>query len=140
MSPSYLTVQSGKTYRVIGRPEDKTPEQWPVMGMEGVCQWTSSYDKACLKIAGDEVVMPINCIEEVIESMDDALLITAMLSNPEGTIKLLRGLWRMTKHDSIRNLMERGQLPEYDANKIKTKQDYDKDWDEWRRASCGFAE
>ena len=63
------------------------------------------------------------------DGIEDAILTTIMLDNPEGVLKILRGLWRMTKRPVIRNLMECKELPA-DAEE-KTTDDYEKDWDEW---------
>lgn len=135
MAPSYITIQAGKTYKVIKKPDDKLPEQFSILGMSGECCWTNSIHGACLKISGIETLVPFECIQEVF-TIDDSFLTTAILTNPEGTLRLLRGLWRMTKHSKIRNFMERGNLPAFEERTTsKNREEYDDDWDDYIRSS-----
>jgi hypothetical protein len=85
-----------------------------------------------LNINGKTVIVPFDCIEEAqLTGIEDALLITAMLQNPRGALKILKGLWRLTKETSIRNLMECGELPvETLPASGKTKEDFAKQWEE----------
>ena len=136
MSPAanlYYTVKLGKSYRITKQPNPK-PEGFPPTGAVGTCKWTSSHDGACLQIANVDFLIPLSCIEECVSVVEDDKLITMMVDNPKATLKLLKGLWRMTKQKSIRDLMERGQLPsdsvEISGDRVKTASEYNKDWDE----------
>jgi hypothetical protein len=132
MLPPYLTTKLGQQYRVIAMPIKKPGDDFPAIGLYGVCKWTSSKSGACLNINGKTVIVPFDCIEEAqLTGIEDALLITAMLQNPRGALKILKGLWRLTKETSIRNLMECGELPvETLPASGKTKEDFAKQWEE----------
>jgi hypothetical protein len=135
MFPAYINIQAGKTYKVVKKPEDKLPEEFSILGMSGECLWTNSIQGACLKIAGIDTLVPFDCVEEV-RAIDDSFLITAMLADPDGTLKLLRGLWRMTKNPTIRNFMERGNLPEFEGRiEPKSRAEFDNDWDDYARSA-----
>ena len=134
MAPKYLTTKLGQDYRIIAMPATRD-RNFPAIGLYGVCRWTSSKNGACLLINGKEIVIPFDCIEEAhLRNIDDALLITAMIDNPKAVLKLLKGLWRMTKERSIRDLMECGQFPPEKKTTLeesgKTSQDYDRQWEE----------
>lgn len=131
---SYYKIKIGKIYQVTAEPKPK-PSRFPEVGSTGICKWVSSQDGACIHINGENYLLPFNCIEERTGNVEDAYLITLMVDNPKATLKLLRGLWRMTKHETVRNLMERGELPiekngNTDSTKVKSSGDYDKQWEE----------
>jgi len=134
MAPWYLTTKIGQDYRVIAMPI-KPCDNYPAIGLYGVCKWTSSKNGACLEIDGKQDVIPFDCIEEAhLRNIEDALLITAMIDNPKSVLKLLKGLWRMTKEKSIRDLMERGELPTDPSEPFpsngKTSKDFARQWEE----------
>ena len=150
MAPKYITTKLGHEYRIIAMPSvrDRT---FPAIGLYGICEWTSAKNGACLEIDGKSQIIPFDCIEEMtLPGIEDAILITAMLQNPKGTLKILRGLWRMTKDRGIRDLMERGELPSelpppVPTGKVvplpangKTKEDYERDWEDVAMASGAF--
>lgn len=144
MAPRYLSIIAGRKYKVVAKPKEFKPEEFPYIGLSGLCKWTSSFDKVCLELAGVETMIPANCVQEdngEADEIDDSILITTMLENPEGVLKLLRGLWRMTKHIKIRNLMERGELPEFDDTMIgkKTKEEYDNNWNDYLSSTGALA-
>ena len=134
MAPLYLTTKLGQDYRVIAMPL-KPCDNYPAVGLYGVCKWTSSKNGACLEIGGKELVIPFDCIEEAhLRNIDDALLITSMIDNPKAVLKLLKGLWRITKERSIRDLMELGEFPPEKnttlAESGKTSKDFDRQWED----------
>jgi hypothetical protein len=148
MAPKYLTIKLGHPYRIIAMPavRDRT---FPEIGLYGTCKWVSAKSGACLEIDGKPRVIPFDCIEEMTPGIEDAILISSMLQNPQGTLKILRGLWRMTKTKTIRDLMERGELPPFELAPVptakvplpetgKTKVDYEKQWEEVAMASGAF--
>lgn len=132
--PEYLKVKQPGRYRVIAMPATKPKSDYPAIGLEGEVMWTSSWNGVCLDIMGKKFVVPFDCIEEVSaeKSIEDAELIAIMLNNPFGVYKLLRGLWRMTKHPVVRNFMECAELP---SSTDKTPEQYNKQWDEVEEAS-----
>jgi len=134
MAPLYLTTKLGQDYRIIAMPATRD-RNFPAIGLYGVCKWTSSRHGACLEIDGKNYVIPFDCIEEShLRNIEDALLVTAMIDNPKAVLKLLKGLWRMTKEKSIRDLMERGELPIEKKTTLtetgKTSKDFEKQWEE----------
>ena len=131
MNIEYLNISAGKRYRLIKNPPAPCLEGTPALGMVGDCKWTSSMCGACMNFGEKkDVMIPFDCLELAKdESIEDAILVAIMLDDPHGVLKILRGLWRMTKRPVIRNLMERGELPA-DIGE-KTSEDYEKDWDEW---------
>lgn len=131
MSPKYLQIEPGKKYKVVKLPEGKNQDSFNFLGMVGKCLWTSSVYGACLQFNAIEEVIPFDCIEEDLE-ITDPFLVTLIYDNPEQTLKILRGLWRMTKKSTIRNLMERGELPV--SAEEKTTDEYENDWDEYLRS------
>ncbi len=132
-TPDYIKVTAGRRYRLIKAPA-KEIKNLPAIGLVGDCKWTSSIYGANIKFDDISVTIPFDCLEEANEEgIDDAILVTLMLQSPEGVLKILRGLWRMTKNPMIRNLMERGELPDTVidiSNGGKTKKDYEENWDD----------
>lgn len=131
----YYSVKIGKVYRVTAEPKIKSKTfHFPGIGAFGKCQWTSSHEGACLLINDQSYLIPFECIEEYINNVDDSYLISLITDNPKRTFKLLKGLWRMTKHKTIRDLMERGELPtdgvEVTGISDKKSEDFDKQWEE----------
>lgn len=136
--PEYLALKLGGKYRVISIPIPR-PEKYPPSGSIGEVCWTSSLNGAGLEIKGTKFVVPFNCLEEVSDTIEDAELVAVMLDNPYGIYKLLRGMWRMTKNTTIRNFMERGELPEDGTALVKrnnkSPSDYSKQWEEAEEAA-----
>ena len=131
MNIEYLTVAAGKRYRLIKNLPAPWQEGTPPISMVGDCKWTSSTCGACMNFGGEKnIMLPFDCLELAKEeSIEDAILVAIMLDDPRGVLKILRGLWRMTKRPVIRNLMERGEFPI--ELEDKTSEDYERDWDEW---------
>jgi len=129
MSPKYLEVKPGRNYRVVKLPDGKNQDSFQFLGMIGKCEWTSSVYGACISFGEIKDIIPFDSLEEVTE-INDPMLVRLIHENPLQTLKLLRGLWRMTKKPVIRNLMELGELPP-DGN--KTADDYDNNWEECLR-------
>jgi len=131
MNIEYLNVTAGKRYRLIKNPPAPCPEGTPSLSIIGDCKWTSSTCGACMNFdEKKDVMIPFDCLELAKEeSIEDAILVAIMLDDPRGVLKILRGLWRMTKRPIIRNLMECGELPAEIED--KTSEDYEKDWNEW---------
>jgi len=135
----YISCKAGNRYRIISdRPNDwgdKYPDKpFPAKGLVGICKFTNSVSGACLNIGGIEYIIPYDLIEETKdEGIEDAILVTIMLDNPEGVLKLLRGLWRMTKHITIRDFMERSILPPDPESNIplKPREECNENWNEW---------
>jgi hypothetical protein len=135
----YLKVKQPGKYRVIAIPIPM-PKEYPSCGLIGEVCWTSSWNGACLEIMGKKFVVPFHCIEAVEETpIEDAELVAVMLDNPYGVYKILRGLWRMTKNTTIRNFMERGELPKDGFDLVernnKAPSDYNKQWEEAEEAA-----
>lgn len=137
MSIDYLKVKANKKYRLIsvpGRSQGIDTDGWPALNAVGECKWASSISGACMNFGGEDVLIPVECLIECSDKSDgieDDILITIMSQNPEGVLKLLRGLWRMTKHDSVRNLMERGEFPIDTAPSLKPKAECEENWNEF---------
>ena len=132
--PKYLAIKQPGKCRVIAIPVPM-PKEYPAAGLVGDVCWTSSWNGVCLEIMGKKFVVPFDCVEVVDESpIQDEELVAVMLDNPYGVYKLMRGLWRMTKNPTIRNFMERGELPPdgFDLVKRNNKSpaDYNKQWEE----------
>jgi hypothetical protein len=148
MMPPYLTTKLGHSYRIIAIPaiRDNT---FPAVGLYGICKWVTSKNGACLEIDGKNHIIPFDCVEEMIlPGIEDALLITAILQNPKGTLKILRGLWRMTKENTIRDFMERAELPPFEPPPVpvnavslpengKSSEDYYMQWEQAELAASG---
>lgn len=147
MSINYLNFKSGKKYKLIKVPDHTTVDLdgWPVLGAVGECKFTSSINGVAMDFGGETIIMPPECLEEYSEKSEnvdpipDNILVTLMLENPQGVLKILRGLWRMTKHPTIKDLMERSVLPIDNTNTTsttidltnKTKEDFKGDWNQW---------
>ena len=142
MSIDYLKFKGGHQYRLIKVPGHNSKidtDGWPALGAIGECSWVSTINGVCMTFGSNEVIIPFDCLEEptglkkdledvktvINQKIDDSILITVMLDNPVGVYKLLRGLWRVTKHITIRDLMERGILPPDE------KDQYNKNWDDY---------
>ena len=149
MSIEYLKFKAGKNYRLIkvpGHSAGVDTDGWPALSTIGECRWVSSINGVCMNFGGEDLVMPFDCLDEPYGStkpinpnpqadkIEDAILVTIMLENPEGVLKLLRGLWRMTKHITIRDLMERGTLPKDEDQEpkvpLKAREECDKNWEQ----------
>lgn len=133
--PPYLAVKQDGKYRVIAIPGGSKPTKYPPIGSIGEVCWTSSFSGACLNIQDEKYVIPFDCIEDVeLKPMGDDVLISIMLENPYGVYKLLRGLWRLTKKQAIRDFMERGEFQTGSVELVKrnnkTSTDYHKQWEE----------
>jgi hypothetical protein len=142
MSIDYLKIKASKKYRLIRIPPANLKidvDGWPALGVVGECKWTSSMYGACMDFGGEEVIIPFDCLEEhssKTDGIEDAILVSVVLDNPQGVLKILKGLWRMTKQPVIRNLMERGVLPTDSPDTAteltpKTQEDFKEQWNEW---------
>lgn len=132
-----MKIKANKKYVLVsvpGRSQGIDTDGWPALNTVGECKWASSVCGACINFGGEDVLVPVECLSEYVEKpegIEDGILVTIMSQNPEGVLKLLRGLWRMTKHESIRNLMERGEFPIDTTNSLKSKAECEENWNEF---------
>ena len=152
MSINYLNFKSGKKYKLIKVPDHTVVDLdgWPIRGAVGECKFTSSINGVGMDFGGETIIVPPECLEEYLEKSEnvdpipDNILVTLMLENPQGVLKILRGLWRMTKHPTIKDLMERSILPVDPTDTStpakatvaidltnKTKEDFKGNWNQW---------
>lgn len=144
MSINYLNFKAGKKYKLVKVPDHTIVDLdgWPALKAVGECKFTSSINGVGMDFGGETIIVPPECLEEAVENADpipDNILVTLMLDNPHGVLKILRGLWRMTKHPTIRDLMERSVFPvdltdttpKVATLTNKTKDDFKGNWNQW---------
>ena len=140
MKQQYYSMKIGKVYRITAEPKDK-PKNFPGIDAVGICKWTSSHNGVCLQIDKQFVILPLECVI-LNEETNDNQLENIIKANPKSAYKLLKGLWRMTKHKAIRDLMERGEFPPDPvpvtaSESYKRSEEYDRQWSEAEQAAAG---
>ena len=139
MSIEYLSFEPGRKYvlkKVPGHQSNVDTDGWPGVGSIGICSWVSSIHGVGMEFGSNDVIIPYEYLElytEDTKQINDETLKSVISINPKGTLKLLRGLWRMTKHITIRDLMECGILPEDVSTEkvLKSKEECNGHWNEW---------
>ena len=111
-------VVIGNVYLVYKQPHfyDTAGYKCPVLGKFGKLKQV--YGNGTLIVFGKDETqhfVPFDCLQEVIPQpkndvaveISDNLLIERMMDNPEGVLKIVKGLWKMTKDPSLRAIVER---------------------------------
>lgn len=114
------TVEVGKFYLVNKEPffYKDSGYSCPVLGKFG--ELVAVRGKCCLLLFGKEKhqhLLPFECLtlcekkpEKKVVEIPDGVLIMKMIDNPEGVLKIIRGLAKMNKDYTLRTLLEKGTI------------------------------
>lgn len=114
------TVKIGNVYLVHKEPlfYKNTEYSCPVIGKFG--KLVALRGSCCLLLFGkdrEQHLVPFGCLTECgrepskrDEVKPDSVLIMKIIDNPEGTLKIIKGLAKMTKNCLLKNFLERGDL------------------------------
>jgi hypothetical protein len=117
----------GGKYRVISTPERDKFFFIPDIGSVGECLWVKhQYELMCIAFGSTSTILHLTHLEDAEKkttTIDDTFLVTLIQEQPEKTLRLIKGIAKLTKHSHFVNFLELGELPNYCKDRIRVEID-----------------